>query len=491
MNNQKKDSFIKRASQLFTGNLFAQLLIIGSAPILTRLFTPEELGILGLFMAITFVISTLTTMRYESALVVEKSYVGKLAIVTLCIILLLLSTLVYLLIVFFLYFLNITFGTLNLLGDYLLLIPFGIFCIGFYRLLTFLAIRAQELKKIGTTRFQQGFFMVASQFIFGLANSGYGGLILGQLIGLSAGIHKLLDLISFQKIFKIIKHKKSHIFLIASRYKRFFKFSLPGDLLNIGSIQLPIIILTSLFSPVISGFYVLAERVFRSPIAMMSDTVSKSILSVASEANRRGKLYKFSILFMEPLIKISLLAFVIFSYLAPEIFSIIFGNDWREAGVYASKMTPLFWSIFVFVPAIGLMTIMQLQKLELFFQSSLLIFSLSGIIVGYVLNDVRLSISLFSIAGFCIYSFFGLWTLFIAKINKKKLFYCFIKEISILGIIILVWSLSSKNILDYSNIFVIVFYSFIFIYLIYLYKTIKKQMKDLGNFADKLLSENS
>ena len=34
--------------------------------------------------------------------------------------------------------------------------------------------------------------------------------------------------------------------------------------------------------------------------------------------------------------------------LAPEIFSIIFGNDWREAGVYASKMTPLFWSIFVF-----------------------------------------------------------------------------------------------------------------------------------------------
>ena len=76
------------------------------------------------------------------------------------------------------------------------------------------------------------------------------------------------------------------------------------------------------------------------------------------------------------------------------------------------------------------------------------------------------------------------------EINKKKLFYCFIKEISILGIIILVWSLSSKNILDYSNIFVIVFYSFIFIYLIYLYKTIKKQMKDLGNFADKLLSEN-
>ncbi len=490
MSNQNKDSFIKRASQLFAGNLFAQLLVICSAPILTRLFTPEELGILGLFIAISFILSSITTMRYESALVVEKSQVGKQAITALCLIFLFLTLSSYALIIYSLFLLDINIAQLDILGNYILILPLSIFCISLYRLLTFLAIRAQELKKIGSTRFQQSFFMVSSQSMFGILNFGFGGLIIGQLIGLSAGIARLLDLISFQKIYRVFRYKKRHIFYIASKYKRFFKFSLPGDLLNIGSIQLPVIILASLFSPIVSGFYVLAERVFRSPIAMISDALSKSILSVASEANRKGELENFSILFMKPIIKISLLVFILFSYFAPEIFSFIFGPDWRDAGIYASMMTPLFWSIFVFVPALALMTILQLQKLEFFFQSSLLVFSIAGIIVGYFQSNIELSISLFSIAGFLTYSFFGLWTLFIAKINKKKLFYCFIKEITFLALLVFAWLLSSKNLLDFSNIFIIFSYSLLIIYLIYLYKTMKKELKDLGNFADKLVGEN-
>ena len=57
-----------------TGNLLAQSVTIGCAPLLTRLFTPENFGVFGLFLAIVKIISGIGSLCYERAIVVDFQF---------------------------------------------------------------------------------------------------------------------------------------------------------------------------------------------------------------------------------------------------------------------------------------------------------------------------------------------------------------------------------------------------------------------------------
>ena len=61
--------FSKNVITLFTGTTLAQALPIAVAPILTRLYTPEDFGVFAIFFSITTLFSTIVTARYELAIV--------------------------------------------------------------------------------------------------------------------------------------------------------------------------------------------------------------------------------------------------------------------------------------------------------------------------------------------------------------------------------------------------------------------------------------
>ena len=66
-------SFLKNVSTLSFGSIFAQFLGILAAPILTRLFAPEEFGIAGLFASIAGVIGVFSCLRYELAIMLPSN----------------------------------------------------------------------------------------------------------------------------------------------------------------------------------------------------------------------------------------------------------------------------------------------------------------------------------------------------------------------------------------------------------------------------------
>ena len=58
---------------LTLGTGLAQLINIGSAPLLSRLYSPKDFGILAIFLAVVGISSTLVTLRYETAILIPKS----------------------------------------------------------------------------------------------------------------------------------------------------------------------------------------------------------------------------------------------------------------------------------------------------------------------------------------------------------------------------------------------------------------------------------
>jgi len=61
--------FYKNILKLASGTALGQGLVIASTPIITRLYSPDEMGVLGIFMAFAGFVSVGIGLRYEIAIV--------------------------------------------------------------------------------------------------------------------------------------------------------------------------------------------------------------------------------------------------------------------------------------------------------------------------------------------------------------------------------------------------------------------------------------
>ena len=65
--------FFKAVSVLVGGTAFAQLIGFICLPILTRLYTPEDYSVLGVYVAIVSILSVVSCLRFEIAIPIAKS----------------------------------------------------------------------------------------------------------------------------------------------------------------------------------------------------------------------------------------------------------------------------------------------------------------------------------------------------------------------------------------------------------------------------------
>ena len=67
-----KSEFNFNVFTLMVGSTLAQAIPIAITPILTRLYTPEDFGVLALFIAITSILGSVVNGRYEQAIILPK-----------------------------------------------------------------------------------------------------------------------------------------------------------------------------------------------------------------------------------------------------------------------------------------------------------------------------------------------------------------------------------------------------------------------------------
>ncbi len=64
--------FARNVGTLMSGTAIAQAIPVLVSPILSRIYSPDDFGILALFMAISIVISVISTGRYELAIMLPE-----------------------------------------------------------------------------------------------------------------------------------------------------------------------------------------------------------------------------------------------------------------------------------------------------------------------------------------------------------------------------------------------------------------------------------
>ncbi len=364
---KNRNSFLKSVILVAGGTALAQGVGILTQPILTRLYSPKEFGILGLYMSFAGIIGSSLSLRYEQAIPLpddEETAINLLSLSQLCLIV----TISILAIGIFLFKNYISFfSKVQPLYPYLWVLPLGLFLIGIYNSLSYWMVREKQYKCLARTKITQGISMVSSQFLLGCFKVGPIGLIFGYVLGNSAGI---LSFISFLKknnrqSFKYISLNR--MLNSAKRYRDFPLISTFSTIFNTAGLNLPTILIAGIYSPLIAGWFTLIQKVIAIPITLIGRSVIQVFTGEAAVLGRDNPRALLR-LYMKILSKLSIIAILptlILLFASPWLIPIVFGKEWSGAGTYSQVLSIMFFVKFIASPLSQTLIILEKQAWQL------------------------------------------------------------------------------------------------------------------------------
>ncbi|WP_057290012.1 lipopolysaccharide biosynthesis protein [Noviherbaspirillum sp. Root189] len=396
-NQSSNSGFLRSVYVLVSGTVASQMILLLAAPLLTRLYSPQDFGLLAVFIAFLMFMSAVVSLRYEQAIPLpEDARAGAALLVLSMAMAVLVATLLALPTMW--YAKEIA-ARLNVPGfaEYMFLVPAGALLIGFYNVLSQWAIRTRQFGPLARTRVSQSFLAIAIQ-LFG-APLGPVALLIGQVAGHGAGSVSLY-------LQGVSKHRpllrsvgRRDLAQAAKRYRRFPLYASWGAMFNTIGSQLPPLLFAALFSPALAGTYALANRVLSMPMQVVGKAIANVFLAGAADARREGRLGVFVARVHGKLSHIGMVPTLMLLMAGPEIFAFAFGIQWREAGVFAQWLAPWLYLVFVTSPMSAVLDVLDRQAAAMAFQALLLAVRIAAILSGAWLGDARLAIALFGMGS--------------------------------------------------------------------------------------------
>lgn len=403
-----QSAYARNVLTLMTGTSLAQAIPIAISPILTRLYSPEDFGVFALYVSISAIAAVMVTGRYELAIVLPKRDRDAMHVVALSIFLSFLFSILLLLFVC-LFNASIT-NWLKLpeIGPWLYWVPASTLLMGVYQSLNYWNNRKAKYKRLAISRTIQGGSSALLQVGSGPAGLGGGGLVLGDISGRFLASIALAKTVYMEDRQIIINLSKIKAIYLARKYINFPKYLVFAHGVNTVSFQLPIILLGAIFGSHVPGMYMLTQRVMGAPSALIAGALGDVFRQEASYSYiHKGNCKKIFIKTLKKLLTISFFPFFLFFFLAPDLFSLLFGNQWRVAGEYARILTPMFLMQFVCTPLMSMFIIGEKQKIDFIWQMFLFVFVFLSLYFGGFFWGVYGALACYSLVYSLLYAIAG------------------------------------------------------------------------------------
>ena len=349
---------------LASGSVAGKVIGLVTAPVITRIYLPEHMGVLSVFMALLAIVVPFVDLLYSLSIPLPKNDGSALNLAAICGgITVVTSTLVFFLLWFF------AAPVLSLLSmeqllPYWWLFPVALASTGFYGLLSQWAVREKAFQPLSKTAVWQA--GIGAMVKIGLGFLGFKplGLLVGQVFNQAGGISSLLRILK-RKLRGSYRHItiKRMIFLLR-HYAEFPKYRLPSTLLLVVSKQAPLLFFAWQFGAEITGNLGLALNVIVLPLSLLGQTTGYAFYAEIARIGRRNpeKIQAITRSITKKLFLLSIPPSLILFFLGPWLFQLFFGNNWREAGVFASILTLYSIAQFVYTPvANGVLNVFEKQ----------------------------------------------------------------------------------------------------------------------------------
>jgi O-antigen/teichoic acid export membrane protein len=328
-----------------TANLIVQVVGIALYPIVTRLYSPETVGALSLFLAIVGIFTTIASGRYEQAIVAERNNQHASGLIHLCLILTLVTGLI----------IAIAERCIGgstiadmlktpILADYLWLVAPLVVLSALGYMLTFVFNRQDMFQLTACYTATQGIVGNVLRVLFGFVGMLSSGLYWANIVGHVAGLLSVAWRIpSITRLTTDNRESKMMLVIKAMRrHWRYPAFNLPHALISTVSNNLPIMILALAYPTESVGFFALCVTFGYKPVNVFALSMNQALFQTASVATNSGKSnFRHFVNFT---LRTSLVAtpiVVVLYIIMPTVTPVLFGDEWSGSTEIMRALLPL------------------------------------------------------------------------------------------------------------------------------------------------------
>lgn len=399
----KPGGFVANVGTILAGNVSAQVVGFLALPIITRLYSPNDFGLLTLISSFIALLSVIASLRYEISIVLPRTDSQAQSVLVLCLIMVSGYSLFLLFIIPFLKDYIDAWFNIEGLSNLLWLVPIGVLITGFNNPFSYWYIRKKKYYLLSKCRFTASVTTAGIKISAGLLFGSIAfWLIAGNVIGLLLAV-VILGLNFINEYFHGFRKNisKQKIVDAAKEFKKFPTFNAPTAFFNELSGNIPNFLFAFYFSFEVVGFYGLASSILRKPISLLSDAIRKVFLQKVSELQSASKSLRES--FVKATLGLAVLGIIPFGGITVGgewIFSIFFGKEWATAGYYSQLLAPWLFLGFINPPATQIILAKQKLSFDLKWNITVLIFrTLSIIVASFISSEAWVAVALFSIVG--------------------------------------------------------------------------------------------
>lgn len=359
----RDDRFLRRVAVLSSGTIVGQLLLVLAAPLLTRLYTPAEFGAFAVFSALTAILGTVICLRYEQAIpiVAAADVAAMIGVSIVCT--LVLSALLAGVVALAGPALAALMGAPDLAG-LLWLLPAAMLLWGLTLPLTMASLRRGAFRANALNKTLQMGSQAAGQLGLGLAGAGVVGLVVGYCVGYVVRLGHFLTLLEPAEWRRLVGVRRRRLGQLARLHRAYPLLATPAALLQASTQMLPTMLVALLYGPAMAGWFGLAQRMLELPVRLLGMTTSQVFLTEIGRSDPAA-VHRLFVTTAQRFLLLGLLGMAPLLVLGPWLFALVFGADWRTAGVLVQCLVPAQLARFVVVPVSQVLNVLQRQDLHL------------------------------------------------------------------------------------------------------------------------------
>ena len=413
---------VRNTSVLLSGNILAQIITLAAYPIISRIYTPDEMGTLNLFVSIFAILVLLANAEYQNVLVFhknEKDLPSTLAVCLGCVVLV--STLVLISVPFSAEIASL-FGSADL-ADWYFLMPIYVAATALWNICDSLVIRKKLFKYISIYLILLALYNVGLKILLGNLGWSTAGLIVSAVSGsVLILLAVCLYAQSKDRIFSSLGNRPtwSSTLDLAKEYIKFPKYSLSRKTLNLLSKSLPIFLLSAHFGMTEIGLYSMGLLLAHTPINVACGSLYKIMFRFVSEKVWNSeKILPVIKKYIASVLMVGFPSFALLFFILPDLTAMLLGDEWRTSGEYIRLMLPWLLAFAVFNVLDFLPQLFKKQEGLFYFEIITLILRTSALVVGIYLDNIYLALALYFVVCFIMQASGSIWLVYMARSYDK------------------------------------------------------------------------
>ncbi len=407
-----KSELTRNILTLMSGTTIAQAIPLLISPLLTRLYSPEDFGLFAIFVSIVSIMAVIVTGRYDLAIILPKLDSHGFQLLSLSLFIALSVSFVYLLGMSSLNF----FYTFDVIYY---LIPFVVLFIGFNNAFDRYNNKTKNYKVMSYQRVIKTTIESLVNIFFSLFFHLKTGLIWGFVLGYFVSSLSMVY-INF-KFFKIKKFYPSaeKMNILARRYINFPKYNMPHGLLNTISANTAIFLIPMFYGNATLGLYAFGLKIIQAPLGLLSSSIFNVLgQKMAEEYAKANEIRGIFLLSLKKLTFVALMMLPLFVFIK-EIFSFVFGEEWRDAGLFIQILSPWILLIFISSPFATLPQIFNQQKKALIIEIISFILKSMVLVLGGLFLSIEGTLVGLMLISVLIISYNLIWYFGLVRYPKK------------------------------------------------------------------------